>query len=385
MAYPSSRLLRLQQLGTITVEQFLNEYWQKKPLLIRQAFPDFEAPVSADELAGLALEDDVVSRLVVQRDESDWQVEHGPLPEERFAQLPESHWTLLVQHADALDPAINALLDAFRFIPNWRLDDIMISYAADKGGVGPHFDYYDVFLLQAQGKRRWRIGQHCSHESPLLPTADMKILQDFDTVEDWIVEPGDLLYIPPNIAHWGEADGECMTYSIGFRAPSHAEVLLDFSEEMASFTNPDMRYTDPGLRPQQLAGEISQQSIEQVQAIIHQYSTDKAALAGWFGEYMTRPNPTADAHFQTFDEEFDRNLMEAGQARLSRFARCAFFEEQAGCLVFINGAKWHCSRKLAVMLSNYEPIHWDSLDTLDRTVVVQIADAGFLISSEDDE
>ena len=210
----------LTHLGNISIDTFLAEYWQKKPLLVRQAIPAFISPISADELAGLSLDEDVVARLVVEDPTAnEWQVEHGPINEERYGELPETHWTLLVQHADALDPQVNDVLQAFRFIPNWRLDDIMISYAPDKGGVGPHFDYYDVFLLQAGGRRRWRIGQACDSQSPLVPNQPMKILQEFETQEDYVLEPGDMLYIPAKLAHWGEAVGESITYSIGFRAP----------------------------------------------------------------------------------------------------------------------------------------------------------------------
>ncbi len=280
----------LAYLGEMPVETFLKYYWQKKPLLVKNAFPNFSSPVSADELAGFAVDDDVVSRLIVE-DQGQWQVNHGPIPEQAFQDLPQKNWTLLVQHADLLDPAINQLLDAFRFIPSWRLDDIMVSYATPEGGVGPHFDYYDVFLLQAQGKRRWRIGQMCDTDSPLLEGVDMRVLQYFESQEEYIVEPGDLLYIPPRLAHWGIAIEESITYSVGFRAPSYADLVLDFAEESASLANEDMRFKDPDAPQQKHQAQITHETIEQVSNMLKRYSEKEGYLASWFGCFITRVNP----------------------------------------------------------------------------------------------
>ena len=189
-------------LGDITPEQFLSEYWQKKPLLIRNAFPDFEPPVSADELAGLACEADVESRLIIQNPSNDeWSLENGPFDEERFASLPKTHWTLLVQAVDHWVPEAKALLDQFRFIPSWRIDDLMISYAPKGGGVGPHFDNYDVFLLQAEGQRRWEVGGQYHEGSPRRNDAPVMILPEWDAEESFILNPGDMLYVPPQQLH----------------------------------------------------------------------------------------------------------------------------------------------------------------------------------------
>lgn len=371
---------RLTHLGDMPVETFLREYWQKKPLLIRQAIPNFQSPVSADELAGFALESDVVSRLIIESAPSKWQLEHGPLAEDRFSRLPARNWTLLVQHADLLDPDINALLEAFRFIPRWRLDDIMISYATDGGGVGPHFDYYDVFLLQAGGRRRWRTGQTCNSESPLLAGQELKILEDFDTVNDWETEPGDLVYIPANVAHWGEAVGECITYSIGFRAPSHADILLDFAQEMASVTTEDKRYADPDLHTQRLSGQIDHQAIERVTGILNHYAGNPTLVANWFGEYMTQPNPGGD---DASLGDLDADALESTAFQLTPFARCAYFETSDHCLLFINGHRWHCSRKLAVALSEGESITLAELPPQDHYLVRHLAEEGLLDAADD--
>lgn len=373
---------RLTHLGDIPVDVFLKDYWQKKPLLVRKAFPNFVSPVSADELAGFAIDDDVVSRLIIEdRPNKRWNLQHGPLSDNIFSQLPNFNWTLLVQHADLLDPEVNALMDAFQFIPRWRIDDIMISYATNGGGVGPHFDYYDVFLLQAQGKRRWRLGQACSSESQLLPGIDLKILKEFDTQYDWVVEPGDLLYIPPGIAHWGESIDESITYSVGFRAPSYGDIVLDFAEEMASLTNNDQRYSDPDLSQQRLSGEISTHTIEKVQQILSKFSNNKAYLANWFGEYMTRPNP--GGHESSRSELRSEDLAQTPLCRLNPFARSAFCETSDHCIVYINGYHWHCSKPLAVMLSEYEAMEFNAMSEQDKYILNHLANEGLLEAIDD--
>lgn len=201
----------LQLLGGLTAAEFLRDYWQRKPLLVRQAIPDFESPLSADELAGLSLEESVESRIVLEHGKTPWEMRRGPFQEEDYQHLPEQDWTLLVQAVDQFVPEVAQLLEQFRFLPSWRIDDVMISYAAPGGGVGPHFDNYDVFLLQGHGRRRWKVGQMCSSDSPLREHADLRILADFEQSDEWVLEPGDMLYLPPRLAHYGIAEDECMT------------------------------------------------------------------------------------------------------------------------------------------------------------------------------
>ena len=239
----------LQLLGGLTAREFLRDYWQKKPLLVRQAIPDFESPISPDELAGLALEEEVESRLVIEHGERPWELQRGPFIEDTFQDLPERDWTLLVQAVDQFVPEVAELLEDFKFLPKWRIDDLMISFAAPGGGVGPHFDNYDVFLLQAHGHRRWQIGQMCDADSPLLPHADLKILAQFEPTDEWVLAPGDMLYLPPRLAHCGTAEDDCMTYSVGFRAPSAAEVLTHFTDFLGQFLPDEERYSDPDIQP----------------------------------------------------------------------------------------------------------------------------------------
>lgn len=215
--------------GVMSVDHFLSEYWQKKPLFIKGALPDFKSPITPDELAGLAVEPDVESRVVLENGPEQWELRHGPFEDDTFHALPRERWTLLVQGVDTWVPEVAALVDHFRFIPNWRIDDVMISYAADKGGVGPHYDTYDVFLLQGLGRRRWEIGDMCDDATPRLEHPSLRILREFTARDGWDCEPGDLLYLPPRLAHLGVALGnDCMTYSVGFRAPGVADMIRRF-------------------------------------------------------------------------------------------------------------------------------------------------------------
>ena len=250
------------------IDLFLREHWQKKPLLIRNAFRDWQNPLEPNELAGLACEEEMESRLICQT-ESGWEMEQGPLAEERLAGLGESHWTLLVQAVDHHVPAVADLIAPFRFIPNWRIDDVMVSLAADQGGVGPHFDQYDVFLIQGLGRRRWQIGPSCDADTLLLAHDDLKLLSAFAATEEWVLEPGDILYVPPGIAHNGVAVGpDCMTYSVGFRAPSRSDLLGHYVDDVLDGIPDDELYRDPDLKAQANAGEILPEALAGLQQMM---------------------------------------------------------------------------------------------------------------------
>ena len=277
------------KLNNFDIEVFLRDYWQQKPLLIRAAFAEWSNPLEPDELAGLACEPEVESRLIIGALGS-WAVEHGPLAEARFAALGQEPSTLLVQAVDHHVPEVAALLAPFRFIPNWRIDDVMVSYATDGGGVGPHFDQYDVFLIQGHGQRRWRVGQHCDDTSALLPHDELRLLADFQATDEWLLEPGDILYVPPRIAHDGVAVGDdCMTYSIGFRAPSRHELITSFADELVAEMADDDRYGDPGLPAQPNPGEISAEALAALHQMVTEKLADRNAFARWFGEYTSAP------------------------------------------------------------------------------------------------
>lgn len=269
---------------------FLRDYWQQRPLLIRQGLPGFQSPIDGNELAGLALEEEVESRIVIRDGESGpWELHHGPFREELFAQLPTtSPWTLLVQAVDLWVPEVRAIMDHFAFLPRWRMDDIMISYANDGGGVGPHYDYYDVFLIQGEGRREWAIGDWCDEHSPLLASTDLRILEQFEPQHSWVLEPGDILYLPPRVAHRGTAIGECLTYSLGFRAPTAGEMLDDLATEVLS-RGPGLFYRDPPLTPGMATETIDPAFIERARILLLETLDDRTRLAEWFAAFMTRP------------------------------------------------------------------------------------------------
>lgn len=275
-----------QLLGGITAEAFLRDYWQKKPLLIRQAIPGFQGLLSPEELAGLACEEAVQSRLVMQR-KGTWTLEHGPIDEERFGELPDRDWTLLVQELNHHLPEAATLLQRFDFIPYARLDDLMVSYAPEGGGVGPHFDSYDVFLLQGRGKRRWRISQQ--QDLALVEGVPLRILKYFETEQEFVLEAGDMLYLPPHVAHWGIAVDDCMTYSIGFRAPSAQELATQFLVYLQDRVNIPGMYADPDLTLQQHPAEIAQAMTARVAAMLAQISWQASDIADFLAQYLSEP------------------------------------------------------------------------------------------------
>ena len=251
------------QLQGFDSTEFVNQYWQKKPCVLRNVFDHFESPVSAEELAGLACEDEVHCRLVIEKGGTQpWQVRYGPFTEQDFLDLPESHYSLLVSECEKWMPELNGLLDQFRFIPDWRIDDLMISYAPKHGSVGPHVDEYDVFLLQAQGQRRWLYNDSRIENPKLIPDLELAILEQFDPDQDTVLNPGDMLYLPPGCAHHGIALDPCLTYSIGFRAPSAVTTLESLTMEIDRTGLGSMRYEDPNLELDRHHSEITTAEIK---------------------------------------------------------------------------------------------------------------------------
>lgn len=338
MSSDASAAQPLTLLGGISAEQFLREYWQKKPLLIRQAMPGFQCPIDGNELAGLAMEEEVESRLIIEK--QNWALKHGPFSEKDFNKLPNTHWTLLVQQLDAWMPEINALKSQFNFIPNWRIDDVMASYAPEGGSVGPHFDDYDVFLLQAHGQRHWRTGQKCDDCTPLQPHPKLKLLAEFHPDQTWVLEPGDMLYLPPKIAHYGIAQNDCITLSIGFRAPSIGELADRFASHLASTMMQPQRYQDPDLFPQIASGEISAEAISRVQELLRQAINDRESVTQWFGELVTEPkNPSI---LQAPEQQLDRAMVEHiwqknWRLQTNEGSRFAYTAEPSGINIFVDG------------------------------------------------
>ena len=273
--------------GEVGVDEFLQEYWQQKPLLIRQALPGYISPISPDELAGLALEEEVESRLV-EGGSNNWSLRHGPFTEQDFLDLPEQDWTLLVQAVDLWVPQVQQLLERFDFLPPWRLDDVMVSFACPGGSVGPHFDQYDVFLLQVEGRRRWQIGGHCDGNTPLQADCPLRVLESFSSQQEWLLEPGDMLYLPPGMAHWGVAETECLTYSIGFRSPSIADLLGDLAVELMA-QGYEAHYRDPAMSQALTGREIDPTFVAQAKQQLWQAIDNDDLIGDWFARFMTAP------------------------------------------------------------------------------------------------
>ncbi|WP_299073812.1 cupin domain-containing protein [uncultured Paraglaciecola sp.] len=339
------------------LEDFLANYWQKKPLLIRGGLADFEFPLMPDDLAGMACEEEVESRLIVGGVDSGYESSSGPFDEQLFATLPEKDWTLLVQAVDHFIPEVAALLEHFRFIPNWRVDDVMVSYASEGGNVGPHYDNYDVFLVQGLGLRDWQIGQFCDEQTALVEHDSLKLIEDFQCQQQWTLQPGDILYVPPRCAHWGKGRGDsCMTYSVGFRAPSHGEILSHFCDEQLADSNDFVRYTDPALTIQDNPGEISELAIDQVQQILKSFVDDKQAVEQWFGRYMTEPKypELHEEEPEQFDvQELDVLLAESEFLYRNPSSRFAFIENDDQLSLYVDGREFCCrgdAQELAKLL-----------------------------------
>lgn len=280
----------MQMLGGMSIETFLRDYWQKKPLLIRQAFPDFQCPIEADELAGLSCEEGVESRIVLEEEHGKpWQLHHGPFEESTFEALPSENWTLVVQGLDHWVPEVADLLAEFRFIPNWRLDDIMASFAPAGGSLGPHYEHDDVFLLQGQGQRCWKLGGRCDENTARVEGTPLRILSDWETVEEFVLEPGDMLYLPPNIARWGVAEDDSITLSIGFRSPTHEEILTRYAEYACDLPGIEQHLDDSHRQLQGNPGLIDDQVLDDLERILRERLMDRRQLALWFGQFSTEP------------------------------------------------------------------------------------------------
>lgn len=293
-------------LGGISPEQFLAEYWQKKPLLIRGACTEFPELIDLERLMELAERDDVESRLITCFD-GEWCLDQGPFDREQIEAMPETDWTVLVQSVNHHVEHVSQLMHRFNFIPNYRLDDLMISYAPPGGTVGPHYDSYDVFLLQVGGRKRWQIGTDAQTE--LVEGAPIKILKSFNPIEEWVLEHGDMLYLPPKYAHYGVAIDPGMTYSIGFRAPTAQELTGKFLEFLQDRICVEGMYADPDLALQAEPSRISDQFVNRIQSMLTELKWDDTLLRQFVGQYFTEPKP------HVFFEQPDRPMT------LTRFVR----------------------------------------------------------------
>jgi 50S ribosomal protein L16 3-hydroxylase len=329
----------LALLGGLSASQFMKRHWQKKPLLVRKAMPGFTPLLAPGELFALAAREEVESRLVARQGKA-WRLQRGPFARRALPPLKQPDWTLLVQGVDLHHAGGHALLHGFSFLPAARLDDLMISYATDGGGVGPHFDSYDVFLLQAQGQRRWRIGRQADLE--LQEGVPLKILKNFSAEQDYVLDPGDMLYLPPGYAHDGIAIGECQTYSIGFRAPAQGELareLLQRIADEAAEDAPARLYRDPTQPATDSPAAIPAALADFARQALAAALKDPAALARALGEYLTEPKANVWFEPAAAPESMEAVVLDA-RTRMLHDARH----------VFINGEAWRAAGRDAALM-----------------------------------
>jgi 50S ribosomal protein L16 3-hydroxylase len=369
--------------------QFLRDHWQKKPLLIRQAFPKYRAPLAPEDLAGLACEEGVLARLVrYDRKKDHWSVASGPFPEAEFPKLPKKDWTLLVQDMDKWDADVRALLDRFDFLPRWRLDDIMISFAAPGGSVGPHVDQYDVFLLQAQGRRRWQIDVDPDAPREFRENAELKLLKEFAPSHEWVLEPGDMLYLPPGVPHHGEAVDACLTFSVGMRAPSHAELLSDWADSLLERLPDELRYADDDLKTPKDTGEIDAATCERVLEIFRQHVPEtREQAAAFFGRFITTYRNATDIapppRIPT-PEKIALQLAKGGRLEAHPHARWAWSRDGEDGIVYVQGEAFESTPEIASRLASGRAIGADEYSNIppqEKPLLHVLAERGYLVLS----
>lgn len=333
----------------IELNQFLTKYWQKKPLLIKGGFKNFNNPLSPEEMAGLSLEEEIESRIVVQKGENNYQLLNGPFSEQTYQDLPEKNWTLLIQGMDKLIPEVADLLTGFDFIPKWRIDDIMVSYATEGGNVGPHYDHYDVFLLQAQGKRQWQLSSQDCNLDNYIQGVDLRLMEKFIVEDDYICEAGDILYLPPLWGHHGiSLTDDCMTFSIGYRNYKGLELWDSFGDYLAESDNFKDLYKDPNWNNSQ-PGQISDASWQQAQTLLKGVLDNDDLFKQWFGRFATQldegsaeqlPEPLADDEIDELSLLIN-SLTECESIQIDPVCRFAYYEENENVTLYINSAKWN--------------------------------------------
>jgi 50S ribosomal protein L16 3-hydroxylase len=315
-------------LGKHSQREFLEKFWQKRPLLMKGALKPFPDLISPDEVAGLSCDPRVESRLIMEKGgKTPWELRRGPFKPSLFSKLPKTHWTILVNGVDRFVPAINAFVDNFSFIPFWRIDDVMISVAYDQGNVGAHVDNYDVFLVQAHGTREWMIEDRAVLEDDFVPGLPIRLLRKFKPTHRWLLEPGDILYLPPRFPHHGIARGDrCMTISVGFRAPSIHDLVNGVVTEALSTGDESERYCDPELSPQ-APGEITPETIKKIKGIITKQVANDSLIESWLSRYVTESYCDVELNAKRRAPKLSvirKAISDGAEIARAEGARCAF-------------------------------------------------------------
>lgn len=364
--------------------RFLREFWQKRPLLIRNAFPGFVTPIEPEDLAGLACEEMALSRIISHDRATDrYTLRTGPFAEDEFPGMPQRDWTLLVQDVDKWDADVAALLAHFAFLPRWRIDDVMISFAAPGGSVGAHVDQYDVFLLQAKGHRRWQIDASPNPPLDFRDDAEIKLLREFTPTHDWVLAPGDMLYLPPGVPHHGVAEDACLTFSVGMRAPSAAELLGDFVDTLAADADEALRYHDPDLAPARDPFEIDAAAMGRVvEALNMLRMNDPERLGDWFGRFITTYRSAGIVAAPDADLDparIGRAMAEGARLLRNPFSRMAWRRAARGAHLYVAGHVLALPLADARRLANAESIdgaEWAALSPQGRAAVCELAASG---------
>jgi 50S ribosomal protein L16 3-hydroxylase len=375
----------------MSAAQFLERYWQKHPVLIRGAFPGFVCPIAPNDLAGVACEALALSRLVVHEARGDrWHVRSGPFTERDFTRLPKRDWTLLVQDCDKLLAEIDALRTPFRFIPDWRVDDVMISYAAPQGSVGAHIDQYDVFLLQGMGRRRWRISTDPHAPRAFRPNVALRLLQQFRATHEWVLQPGDMLYLPPNVPHHGVALDECMTLSFGMRAPALSELVYDFVSHMGERWSESQRYTDTDLSPSDHPSELGADALARVQALLARATrSDPTMLRDWLARFLSRYRSThapAPRKRPLLSSALLTRLRRGAEVHRSPWSRYVYTRAARGAALYLAGQRYDGSLALARLLEANPVIaskEYARLSPQDRRALLCMINDGHFALSRD--
>lgn len=364
----------------LCTQTFLDEYWQKKPLLIRGAIADFETPVTPDELAGMSLEEGTTPRIITQDKTGDYQLEHGPFAENRYESIGDKDWSLLITDCEKHWPELLEWIEPFRFLPRWRMDDLMISFAPDKASVGAHVDEYDVFLLQASGTRRWQIDATDNPDLTVVEDSNLRILASFNPTDTWELEPGDVLYLPPRVPHHGIAVGDsCTTWSIGFRAPSNLDVLDVFSEILLD-NLPLHRLRDAPLSSSNGA-EVKPEALAQLRNLWEQATqlTDEE-LIRLSGFLLTRGGVNMD------DEASPAVASQGEMLTWHSFAQVAYVVQGDEAILFVNGEAYQCSKHFAVCVADTvtDVVVTADLTEADRQTLNKLLQTGALLINDSD-
>jgi len=346
--------------GDLTPEQFLQEYWQKKPLLIKNAIPNFQGTITADELAGLAMEQEIESRIISKDNSENWSVNHGPF--ESFDQFGDDKWTLLVQAVNNWSRETDQLISLVNFIPRWRVDDVMVSFSTPQGGVGAHLDQYDVFILQGEGKRRWQVGSPDNHLEELLPHPDLKQVSLFEPIIDEVTEAGDLLYIPPNHPHNGESIENSLNFSIGFQAPSNQDLWSGFADHLIDNNIGENRFTDNDRVKTSQPEQLVQKDLNQLKQFMLETINDEQLFSKFITKYLTQSHHTLELliPMEPFTEKQVNEFVEDNSVHFVPVSGIkALVCEQPLQLLVINGDTFNLTqetKELAKVLSGSAPL-----------------------------